>query len=83
VLVGVVMSSSAAWDSQSNLLLVQLIYKYGDPFTTPDTDTAAIAAVFDHIAQQLTAHSLVRRSRRKFTGAVVPCSKPRADVLGM
>ncbi len=66
------MSSSAAWDSQTNLLLVQLIYKYGDPFTTPDTDTAATAAVFEHIAQQLTNHSLVRPSRRKFNGAVRP-----------
>jgi len=73
---GAGMSTSAAWDSQTNLLLVQLIYKYGDPFTTPGTDTAAIAAVFDQIAHQLTTHSLVRPSRRKFTGTVPPVLIP-------
>ena len=69
--------SRLEWDSQSNLLLVQLIYKYGDPFdpssSSTDNDnnnTAVTSRVFDQIAQQLTTHTLIRPSKRKFTGSV-------------
>ena len=67
--------SRPEWDSQTNLLLVQLIYKYGDPFNpsqSNEENSTATSAVFDRIAQQLTSHSLIRPSKRKFTGAVLP-----------
>jgi len=71
LLVFVVMSRSE-WDSQSNLLLVQLIYKYGDPFDPSSSSSSSVATspVFEQIAQQLTTHSLIRPSKRKFTGTV-------------
>ena len=61
-------SSPPQWDSQSNLLLLQLIYKYGDAYTsvTPEEKSA----LFDQIAIQLTNHTLIRPSKRKYTGLV-------------
>jgi len=61
-------STPGLWDSQSNLLLLQLIYKYGDPSdSVPEQEKLA---VFDKIASQLSAHTLIRPSKRKYTGAV-------------
>lgn len=61
------MSSSVEWNSQTNLLLVQLIYKYGDPY---DPSSTSAPPIFEQIAHQLTNHSLVRPSKRKFTASV-------------
>jgi hypothetical protein len=55
---------SEAWDSLSNLLLVQLIYKLGDPYPSET------AKIFDQIALQLTNHSLVRPRNLKYTTTV-------------
>lgn len=62
--------ATSQWDSQSNLLLLQLIYKYGDPYTPSATAPAATTPVFEQIAQQLTTHSLIRSSKRKFSASV-------------
>jgi hypothetical protein len=61
--------SATEWDSQSELLLLQLIYKYGDPH---DASSGAVttAEVFEKIAHQLTNHSLIRPSKRKFAATV-------------
>lgn len=68
--------SAAEWDSQSDLLLVQLIYKYGDPQGTSPA-TATTTEVFDKIAHQLTNNSLIRPSKRKFTASVsLPLPSP-------
>jgi len=66
----VVEMATSQWDSQSNLLLLQLIYKYGDPYTPSATSPAATTPVFEQIAQQLTTHSLIRPSKRKFSASV-------------
>ena len=67
--------SSVEWDSQSNLLLVQLIYKYGDPYNPSLTPETTTTPVFEQIAHQLTNHSLIRLSKRKFTAAVTTHSR--------
>ena len=62
--------ATSQWDSQSNLLLLQLIYKYGDPYTPSAAAPAATTPVFEQIAQQLANHSLIRPSKRKFSASV-------------
>ena len=67
--------SSVEWDSQSNLLLVQLIYRYGDPYDPSSTPATTTAPVFEQIAHKLTNHTLIRPSKRKFTAAVTTRSR--------
>jgi hypothetical protein len=61
--------SAVEWDSQSDLLLVQLIYMHGDPHGSSSA-AGATAEVFEKIAHQLSNHSLIRPSKRKFIASV-------------
>lgn len=71
--------STALWDTQSTLLLVQLIYKYGDPYTQSSTPHTQKDTTFETIAQQLTHHTLIRPSKRKYTANL--CEQHYIDLL--
>jgi hypothetical protein len=73
--------STAQWDTQSNLLLGQLIYKYGDPFLESSTSPTAkdTTTTFEKIATQLTNHTLIRPSKRKYTANI--CEQHYIDLL--
>jgi len=71
--------STSQWDSQSTLLLVQLIYKYGDPYLQSSTSQPQKHDTFEKIAQQLTNHTLIRPSKRKYTADI--CEQHYIDLL--
>ena len=72
-------SPQQQWDTQSNLLLIQLIYKYGDPYTQSTTSSTQKDTTFEKIAHQLTQHTLIRPSKRKFTAN--GCEQHYIDLL--
>jgi hypothetical protein len=73
------MSTTDLWDSQSNLILLQLIYKYGDPYSENAISPSQKSSTFDKIAQQLTTHTLIRPSKRKYTGNI--CEQHYVELL--